>query len=77
MAADFPFNGADAAYDRLVAAAFEFGASRVRTIAAELTHEAREHIIGCAAYDIEHKPIEQRWPIRIVFRTLTDMARQS
>jgi hypothetical protein len=53
---DENYNGAYAAYKRLVDLAIADNAGPVRRVARDLTFEAREHIIGIACADLERHP---------------------
>lgn len=60
--------GEDAAYARLVAAAYEDGGRKVRAIALDLRPEIADALAGAACYDIEHAAV--KWPYQIVYEVL-------
>ncbi len=62
--------GVRAAYKRLLGAAFEIGARRVREIALEIIPSARERVFDEAEIDFNQTQKEAQWPYRIVMEVL-------
>lgn len=67
--------GNQAAYSRLLSAAYDGGAQEVKRIALDFTPECREHCIGMAFADIDNAQNKDQmlWPYMMVANVLDEL----